>query len=270
VRLEGEKKMLRRPLLALLAIGLAGCATRKPLVAGAALPPAQRVALLPVLTDNAVYEAEVFAGAHSDVVTTPVPGGGFAGGALAAFLRERSRERQSELDQVWATVGFQSTERVDDALRRRLIERNATIVELADPAHHLHHARQIGDFREWRDQADAVLDVRVLDAGYQHSGSRYSPMLGIYAALIRTATPQENGGTDYWFDVGPAKGDPNTIVCPPTLVFHSLDEARADAPQVREGMEQALAALMQRIMADLQAQIRMDASAQTTPVTTTK
>jgi hypothetical protein len=258
--------MHRRIALMLVAIGLTACAAHRPPAVPPGLPPVDRVALLPVLMDSQVYEAEVFENEHSNVVATASRGStaGTVGnpsavglGALPAYFAEKSRERQAELDQAWATVEFHPRERVDAELRRLLLERGVATVGLADPLHHLHHARQNGNFLEWQQQADAVLDIRILDVGYYRSGSNYSPMLGVYAALVRTAYPEENGGTDYWFDSRPSKGDPNAFVFPPTMVFKSLDDLRSNATDVHAEMDKALVQIVEKLVADLQAKVRM-------------
>lgn len=269
--------MNRRPVLAWLGLALAGCAAHKPAAVPAGLPPAQRIALLPVLMDSQVYEAEVFESEHSDVVAAPSGSGAATGssdadphtagaGALFAYIAENRRKKQAELDQAWATVEFHPRRSVDAELRRRLSEHGVAMVELADPYHRLHRARQNGDFKEWQQQADAVLDVRILDVGYYRSGSNFSPMLGIYCALIRTAYPEENGGTDYWFDSRPSKGDPNAFVCPPAMIFKSLDELRDKASDVRTSMDRALVRMVDKMVLDLRAKVRMQLPTAANPV----
>jgi len=247
-------------------VPLGGCANRPPAPPPPPPKPVALLGVLPVLLELPQPSSPGFGANRSQPVymgtqqaprsAAPVSAAaGLAVGLLAlgitmAVANENQR-RAEELAAAVSTLDFDPAEALDrllgDALERRGIRLARIDADLA---------RELRGNRMDRLPAgvDALLDVRVTEAGYYRSmrAGALSPQLNINASLMEARTDgDELDSFTYYADFRSAPKDPRWFTTPKELTFDDTAALRGAASRVREGLQALVERIAEHLCADV-------------------
>jgi hypothetical protein len=247
---------------------LAGCASRRQ--ASEPPPPITKVAIVPVLptydpalsstlnTGNAVATKTIRVPVPVSGPVLPVAGAGVVFGLVMHSIEQSRERKRSDLAAAIRSIPFDPAVRLQALLNERLADSNldVTVLEAADALPP--QAREEWDYTALAGRFDAVLDVRVSDYGYYDIGrSRgYSPILQVSAHLVRAQSSEEAASMDYYADWADAKGNADVFTTPSQMQRGSLDDIRAQGEQARDGFEQVLVRMADKLVLDLRAHVQ--------------
>ena len=242
-------------LVALLGLGLVGCANRAPKPPPDPIRTLQKIALLPTLNPEALYRGRGGPNGNAVMPVQPMsPSTALAtiGVGLIALAIINSREKETnQLAAAVAAIGFDPGTRLDERLKKRLEEEGLT-VELAD-ASTARSVRETSDYRRLAPQADAVLDIQLGEIGYYEVGGSkgYSPMLAMSASLATTTTNNEPDTWSFYADWRGSDKDTRWLQTPSTMNRMNVPAIGGSAAEARADLENTLDRIIERLVVDV-------------------